>query len=279
MNRRQMMMLPGLALAAHPGSTQGQQAQQAGGPSPTGTVQDARQNVLPDKMLLQDYHPKSIYKIPKTEIMKAKFPIIDVHCHARARVPEDVDQWIKTMDTAGVERTVVFSGGTGARFDEVCRLYSKYPDRFDVWCSFDLTGNDKPGFGPAAVKELERCHGKGAKGVGEITDKGRGLGGNMGTGPAGWGGRGGPRAVQISRNGSRWPLETGPMGVLISALRKLVAVFRSLVLIFAVLIAPLRTPAQVARRARLPRQAAPEKDDRASSTSRDRQTAAGGAMP
>jgi uncharacterized protein len=195
MNRRQMMMLPGLAFAARPGSTRGQQAQTAGGPNPARTVQNPRQNVLPDKMLLQDYRPKSIYKIPKTGIMKAKFPIIDVHCHARARTPEDVDHWIQTMDAVGVERTVVFSGGTGARFDEVHRLYSKYPDRFDVWCSFDLTGNDKPGFGPAAVKELERCHGMGAKGVGEITDKGRGLGGNIGTGPAGWKGRGGPAST------------------------------------------------------------------------------------
>jgi predicted TIM-barrel fold metal-dependent hydrolase len=44
-----------------------------------------------------------------------------------------------------------------------------------LWCGFDYTGYDEPGFGPAAVKELERCYKKGARGVGELGDKGRGL--------------------------------------------------------------------------------------------------------
>jgi predicted TIM-barrel fold metal-dependent hydrolase len=65
-------------------------------------------------------------------------------------------------------------------------LYSKYPKRFDVWCGFDMTGMNEPGFGPAAVKELERCRKAGAVGVGEIGDKGRGIGGVMPTGPVGW---------------------------------------------------------------------------------------------
>jgi predicted TIM-barrel fold metal-dependent hydrolase len=33
-----------------------------------------------------------------------------------------------------------------------------------------------PGFGPEALAELERCHAAGATGVGELSDKGRGLG-------------------------------------------------------------------------------------------------------
>ena len=64
---------------------------------------------------------------------------------------------------------------TGAEFDEIYRKYSKHPDRFEMWCGFDFSGYDKPGFGPAAVKELERCHNVGARGVGEIHDKGKGL--------------------------------------------------------------------------------------------------------
>src|SRR5262249_40772134 len=44
-----------------------------------------------------------------------------------------------------------------------------------VWCGFDLTDIDQPGFGPAAVAELERCFRAGATGVGELIDKGAGL--------------------------------------------------------------------------------------------------------
>jgi hypothetical protein len=70
-------------------------------------------------------------------------------------------------------------------FNDVCKLYSKYPKRFYIYCSLDLSGVDKPGFGPATIKDLERCHKMDAVGVGEIHDKGMGIGGVIG-GPANW---------------------------------------------------------------------------------------------
>ena len=106
----------------------------------------------PDKFLLNEYRPESIYKIPKTEIQRAKFPIIDAHCHG-IRPPREAAGMVKLMDAVGVERTVIFTGAaTPERFGEVRRIYAAYRDRFDLWCSFDLTGVDQPGFGPNAVK-------------------------------------------------------------------------------------------------------------------------------
>jgi uncharacterized protein len=129
----------------------------------------------PDTILLKDYRPKSIYKIPVTQIDKAKHPIIDMHSHPYAKTPQQIDEWLKNMDECGIQKTMILTMTTGPEFDEIYRKYSKHPDRFDVWCGLDLSGYDKPGFGPAAVKELERCHQAGAKGVGEIHDKGEGL--------------------------------------------------------------------------------------------------------
>src|SRR3954470_167952 len=60
-----------------------------------------------------------------------------------------------------------------------CALW-KYPKRFEVWCGIDNTGYDKPGFVEHAVAELERCKKVGARGVGELSDKGRGLSGAPG---------------------------------------------------------------------------------------------------
>lgn len=177
MNRRQLMTLPGLGFFFRPAPAQTS-------PAPADTVPET-----PDKFLLKDYRPKSIYKIPKTEIVKAKHPIIDVHCHG-VRPVDQMDAWLKTMDTVGVEKAVIFTGAsTGERFAEVIKPYTRYPRRFDLWCSFDLTGSGEPGFGPNALKSLEDCHRLGAVGVGEISDKGRGIGARGG------GGRGG-RAAQ-----------------------------------------------------------------------------------
>lgn len=123
---------------------------------------------------LADYRPKSIYKIPITEVKKAKHPVIDMHSHSYAHNEKDLAQWIKTMDEVGVEKTIIMTTYTGARFDSVYARYSAYGDRFEVWCGFDYTGFPKEGWIDHAVKELERCYRVGAKGVGELGDKGLG---------------------------------------------------------------------------------------------------------
>jgi predicted TIM-barrel fold metal-dependent hydrolase len=130
----------------------------------------------PENLLLKDYRPKSIYKIPRTEIKKAKFAVIDMHSHPYAKGPEAIDQWVKNMDEVGIEKSIILSKEIGAKFDSVYQAYAgRYPDRFEVWCGFDYSGYDQEDFGPAAVAELERCYKVGARGVGELGDKGKGL--------------------------------------------------------------------------------------------------------
>jgi len=128
-----------------------------------------------EKLLLKDYRPKSLYKIPITKVEKAKYPVIDVHSHPYAKTRAEIAQWVKTMDAVGIEKTVILTMATGAKFDALYADYSAYPGRFELWCGIDYTGYDKPGFGAKAVAELERCVRVGAKGVGELGDKGKGL--------------------------------------------------------------------------------------------------------
>jgi predicted TIM-barrel fold metal-dependent hydrolase len=129
----------------------------------------------PETLLLKDYRPNSIYKIPVSQIAKAKFPIIDMHSHPYAKTPKEIDQWVQNMDEVGVEKTMILTMATGAAFDEIHKKYSQHPGRFEVWCGIDFSGFGKPGFEAAAVGELQRCHDAGARGVGEIHDKGEGL--------------------------------------------------------------------------------------------------------
>ena len=122
---------------------------------------------LPDKLALKDYRPQSIFKIPETRIQKAKYPVIDVHYHSFQGKAGPADR-IKNMDEVGIQKTMILTGAVGPKFDEIYAEYGKYPDRFQVWC-----GVDSEKFSAA---ELERCARLGAKGVGEISDKGKGLG-------------------------------------------------------------------------------------------------------
>ncbi|HQH71528.1 MAG TPA: amidohydrolase family protein [bacterium] len=141
-----------------------------------GAAQTPGETAGPEQLLLKDYHPRSIYEIPQTRVEKARYAVIDAHSHAYAKTEADVDAWVRGMDAAGIEKTVILSGATGKAFDDIFARYkARHPDRFEVWCGFDYTGYDQPGFGPGAAAELERCHRAGATGVGEIIDKGRGL--------------------------------------------------------------------------------------------------------
>ncbi|MBI4659480.1 MAG: amidohydrolase family protein [Verrucomicrobia bacterium] len=128
-----------------------------------------------EKILLKDFRPVSRYKIPRTKVPKARYPAIDVHGHDYAKTEEEVARWVETMDKVGIEKMIVMTQSTGPRFDQIAAKYKKYPERFQLWCGLNLTDHDQPGFGQAAAAELERCYRAGARGVGEISDKGLGV--------------------------------------------------------------------------------------------------------
>ena len=129
----------------------------------------------PNGILLNEYRPKSIYNIPVNIPSKSKFSVIDVHSHPYATTDVEIKKWISTMDEVGIEKTILLTHAHGSEFDSIYSMYSDYLNRFDLWCGIDYTGYDKPDYGAEAVAELERCFKKGAGGVGELGDKGKGL--------------------------------------------------------------------------------------------------------
>jgi hypothetical protein len=169
MNRRELI-LAGMALGVTPAIGAGQTKSAAG--QENAAPQPAPGS--PPTILLNDYLPHSLYRIPITNINKAKYPVIDAHCHGHG--PLSVDEMVKMMDTVGVEKTVIFTGAsTVDRFTQISREYAKYPDRFDMWCMFDLNDFGKPDFEKKSIKSLEDCRRAGARGIGELHDKGRGF--------------------------------------------------------------------------------------------------------
>jgi predicted TIM-barrel fold metal-dependent hydrolase len=135
----------------------------------------ALRNDNPENILLKDFRPVSIYHVPQTRMDKSMFPAIDMHAHPYPKNPDELDAWVRNMDSAGISRSIVLTYAHGKSFDSLVSVFSKYPNRFDLWCGIDYTGYDQPGFQEKSVAELERCHQVGAKGVGEEGDKGKGL--------------------------------------------------------------------------------------------------------
>lgn len=134
------------------------------------------------QLKLKDWMPESIHKAGNTDIQKAKYPVIDLHAHAYAKTEEEVDKRVEIMDAAGIEKSLILTKATGADFDSVYTLYSKYPDRFEVYCGIDYEGFEEEGWSQKAVEQLRRDVEAGCKGLGEMHDKGAGMGGAPGPG-------------------------------------------------------------------------------------------------
>ena len=130
---------------------------------------------LHDTLLLKDYTPEVYLNSLDQPTGKTKYPAIDMHMHAPRNATDAIArELLENMEKAGIQKTILFCG-TGETFDRNVEVFGKYPDKFELWCWLDLTGSTA-----STVKELERCVQLGAKGVGEIHDKGRGLPNNPG---------------------------------------------------------------------------------------------------
>ncbi len=191
MNRRELIIASTI-LATQPHVALGQPKSREGS-------LPAERPGTPPTILLSDYLPQSIYRIPITEVPKAKFPVFDGHDHGHGEL--SVTEMVRIMDKVGIEKSVVFTdAGTAEHFRAVAREYAGHPDRFDLWCMFDLRGIDHNGFGSNAIKSLEECHQAGAKGIGELHDKGRGIFSGQNTG----------ELTPAQERASRRPLNGGP---------------------------------------------------------------------
>ena len=133
-----------------------------------------------DTIMLKNWKPRSSVVTQETFVPKAAYPAIEIHAHPYASTPEEVATWVNTMDEVGIGMVIVLTGATGKDFDKLVDLYlKKYPKRFQLWCGLDTTNINKPEFSLLAAAELERCYSMGARGIGEIMEKGGGF--TMGT--------------------------------------------------------------------------------------------------
>jgi hypothetical protein len=125
MNRRQLVAFWAAAFAARFGFADSlEQPQGSGAHSPN------RGGDLPDRLLLRNWRPRSIYTIPVTEVTKARYPVIDVHNHGVDRA-EQTREIVKSVDATG--DCVGYQGSAGIRSgipQATCSLYrDKRPHR------------------------------------------------------------------------------------------------------------------------------------------------------
>ena len=121
-------------------------------------------------LLLRDFKPRSMLKVPVHEVERAAFPAVDVHNHVNdARGgdrPVAVSELLARMDRVNVKRIVILTGGWGDKLQAVVdRMVKPHPDRFTVFTQPDWSRIDEPAFGEAMAAQVRDAYTRGARGL------------------------------------------------------------------------------------------------------------------
>lgn len=150
--------------------------QEAAADAPLKTPLDGRDG---RQLLLENFRPQSMLKVPEHHLQQAKFPVVDVHTHPRYRFlhsKELLDNFIQVMDDHNIAVCVSLDGKLGHDFDEHLDYLGEHLNRFVVFANLDWQGSGKeddpatwacnqPGFARHMVEELRQAKAKGAVGL------------------------------------------------------------------------------------------------------------------
>lgn len=114
---------------------------------------------------LLDWQPVSQMVVKETKIVKAKFPVIDIHSHLGDL--ENTEKYLEEMDKAGVWKCVSLDANSKDDFYiehlKVSQSVSK--DRFLLFFRPDFSKIDEPDFGEKEAKKLEKAVRMGCRGL------------------------------------------------------------------------------------------------------------------
>jgi predicted TIM-barrel fold metal-dependent hydrolase len=123
---------------------------------------------------IRDYKPRSTLIVPQHPVMRARFPVVDIHGHPFGGpgpvTPQAYEAVVKAMDGQNLQLMVNVSGTSGDRLKQMLEVIrtSPYPDRMVVFTTINLRDPIGPGFGARTAKQIEEDVKAGAKGLGEI---------------------------------------------------------------------------------------------------------------
>jgi uncharacterized protein len=161
-----------VAAQSHDGGTH---AATAGtNPCPAGQTEirpgNCRAPDLPPPSIL-DYRPRSTLVTEQNLVSRARFPVVDVHGHARGLAsPGAIEQMVRSLDELNIQVYIAADNFSGDQLAGTIQAIEASPhrDRFRVLAGINFS-DVGPGWAERAVRQLEADLAAGAIGVGEIS--------------------------------------------------------------------------------------------------------------
>jgi predicted TIM-barrel fold metal-dependent hydrolase len=147
---------------------------------------------------LKDFQPKSMLKVPSTEVPRARLPVIDFHTHLGFRsggvagVPQGEEvrflapasELLQVMDRVNLRTMINLTGGTGAGLQQSIERYqTAHPGRFLTFCEPLFARINQPNYPREQADDIERSHRMGAHGLKVLKTLGLYLREQVTTGP------------------------------------------------------------------------------------------------
>ena len=118
---------------------------------------------------LLDWKPKSQLDVPQTDIIKPRFPVIDIHNHLRRSLEEPglMIRYLEEMDKAGIWMCISLDGlGKDDLYLKHLEVANKTAaNRFSIFYRVNWERIDEPDFGENEARNLERAHNQGIRGL------------------------------------------------------------------------------------------------------------------
>jgi len=168
-----LLLLEGPASAQAPGF-RGGTVVGPGEPCPPGTTEIRPRTCMAPEFpapSIVDYHPRSTLVTRETPVPRARFPVVDVHGHARGIAgPNAIQEMVTHLDALNIQLYIASDNLSGEQLRQTMEAIraSPFPDRFRVMAGIDFRGVG-PGWAERAVRQLEEDIAAGAVGVGEIS--------------------------------------------------------------------------------------------------------------
>jgi predicted TIM-barrel fold metal-dependent hydrolase len=127
-----------------------------------------------------DFQPKPQLKVASTDIVQAKFPVVDIHSHFWIRLKHDTDsleQFVAMMNRNNIALGVSLDGTLGQQLDDhIDYLWRNHKNRFLIFTNIDWKGTGKqddpttwvcnqPGFAKKIAFELAEAKTRGVSGL------------------------------------------------------------------------------------------------------------------
>ena len=126
--------------------------------------------LLGKEIVLSDYQPKSSLVVNNKNILKAKYPVIDMHFHLDSMEKTNREDLIKAMDACGVKTIMHLVDPPKALEKYIRDFKDKYPNRFILFGSFNLheigdSNKKESNFARSQIAILENAVKMGVQGV------------------------------------------------------------------------------------------------------------------